>query len=978
MRFSRTKLAAAVITTACALLAPTGVMAQNLVLVPNMEVLKAEMPSDAATLVSANQQGQLYFPGEPVTLKIKLKKADGPVSVEIQEITTRDPEAKAKGAYTDTAGDASLIGLEGKPVKHDVQVDFGAGAEAEVELANLPVPEKFGTYALVITTGGKRHFLTSVARVPQNRDYGTLENTPVFGEGQFMNGDLDQKCAIYARMGIRGFRAEMGWAPGADGAHSWEAADKLFSTAEKYGLRIMVTVGGMNGSVLPFGVPTPAAGWKLETGGYGGTGDWLCHPDLYPAYEKWLTEFITRYWKDGKGALWGLENYNEPWEGGGISGWARDCVQYREIQKIIARAARSVSPDIRLLAASSIMNTEDKLYSDGSKEFDQYVDIFTDHYVVPKMCYGPMVARSKGKESMETETWFVNSEFLLPQGVAQFMASGQSRISPWHPRVLYDFGSFGAAPSPVTTATAALNYMLAGKTFEKIAFPDHLPWVFQYGKDDDNDALLIVFGQLINIGGDDKKERTWSQVDTSPGGTMTIDNADGLLSFFDMAGNPIDGKEGVVTIPLTIMPTYIKSKSGPKAAVERIAEAKMEGKRPVEIIPHDFDAAVADGAKLNVTLHNCLNRAITGTLTIKAPDGISLKASEASVELAAGERKVVTFDVATAKSAAANAYPFDFNFTSDAGDAAYQEVLNAAIAPRHTIEVDGNLDDWKDVAGVTLVPNSTGIDRTELIRRPWLDITGENPKAGAAEFKVAWDENYLYVSARVNDPSPQKDLVSFADRDENSFFHTAASDKIEPYKTFVEEFNKTHPDAKYKSFADVSFVYCRSPEAYIPFRRDRLQIALDTTEGHHDLKPIPGVPEGFHAEPDTDYEYSLYLTDGGSELWRHLAPGVPRIHDMPRQVRGEKTTGVVPGAKHIVKLDGTVYTYEMAIPKSELAELNLTPGTKFGLMVRAGSSDNAHCDYGIDKAATQSNGLTLHPYWERSSNCGVKWTLVAQ
>ena len=32
------------------------------------------------------------------------------------------------------------------------------------------------------------------------------------------------------------------------------------------------------------------------------------------------------------------------------------------------------------------MNTEDKLYPDGSKEFDQYVDIFTDHYVARRMC----------------------------------------------------------------------------------------------------------------------------------------------------------------------------------------------------------------------------------------------------------------------------------------------------------------------------------------------------------------------------------------------------------------------------------------------------------------------------------------------------------------------------------------------------------------------------------------------------------------
>ena len=57
-------------------------------------------------------------------------------------------------------------------------------------------------------------------------------------------------------------------------------------------------------------------------------------------------------------------------------------------------------------------------------------------------------------------------------------------------------------PRRVVAATAALNYFLTGKKFEKIVFKDHLPWVFQFGKDDDREALLVVFGQLMPIAGD--------------------------------------------------------------------------------------------------------------------------------------------------------------------------------------------------------------------------------------------------------------------------------------------------------------------------------------------------------------------------------------------------------------------------------------------------------------------------------------------
>ena len=115
---------------------------------------------------------------------------------------------------------------------------------------------------------------------------------------------------------------------------------------------------------------------------------------------------------------------------------------------------------------------------------------------------------------------------------------------------------------------------------------------------------------------------------------------------------------------------------------------------------------------------------------------------------------------------------------------------------------------------------------------------------------------------------------------------------------------------------------------------------------------------------------------GKSELWRHLAPGVPRINDWPRQPRGKNTTGVVKEARHSVKRNGSVYLYEMAIPKSAIADLKLEPGTNFGFMFKIGNGDGANVEYGKDKAVSKTNGLTLHPYWEPHFDCGVRWTLV--
>jgi len=963
----------------------TFVSAQALVLPDNLAVLKCAAPDANASLLESNAAGQLFYAGEVVNLKIFISKAigsAGPFVIELQEISTRDPEARSTSmeGFSDTAGHAPIIGLEGKPIEIPIEVAFDDKGEATLTLDNFALPARFGTYAVVLKAGSKRQFVASLARVPARREDGKVETVPVFGEGQFLTGgpeEVAKRVEIYSRMGIRGWRSELSWSETADGNLNLEVYAPLFEAAKKHGLGIMVTLGGHPGHWRPFGEPTPASGWRPDSGGYSGSGDWLAHPDNYPRYEKWIEEFSRRFWEDGRGGLWGLENYNEPWEGGGISGWARDAIQYREIQRMIGRAARRVSPEIKLLAASSIMNTEDKLYSDGTNEFNQYVDIFTDHYVVPPMCYGPLVAEAHGKESMETETWVVSTEYMLPNVVAQFMAAGQKRIAPWHPRVLYDNVNGALIPAPVVVATTVFNYFCTGKPFDKIVFREHLPWVFQFGPDSDNDAVLVVFGQLLNAFGNDPKERPFAQVEAAGGGTMTIDNADGLLKFFDLSGNAVHEGEPSVTLPMSFLPVYVKCEQGPVKAAERIRQAKVSGKKPVEILPIDFTKPVAAGSTLLVKVANRLPQTISGTLAVKSPEGLTLVANEQKIDLTGGETKTVSFEITATTTDASNSYPFVFTFSSDAGNAEYAESMNAAIVSKKTIVVDGNLDDWKDVSGVTVIAGVQAADLAEKMRRPWLDIKEELPQGNLGEFKIAYDENFLYISARVNDATPDIEKPLFSTVPADYYYHTAESDKEEPYKTFIEDFNKKFPDAKYKSFADVPFVWKRSPEMYIPFRRDRLQIGLDVTDGWHDLKSNwDRVTPGLTAWPDTDYEYSIYLGQGGAnEIWRHLAPGVPRIHDYPRQVKGQRTTGVVSGGKSFVKYEGTEYTYEIAIPKEELGDLKLSPGTTLGLMLRGGNSQGAHVDYGVDKSVAKVNGLSLHPYWERSSNCGVRWTL---
>ena len=137
------------------------------------------------------------------------------------------------------------------------------------------------------------------------------------------------------------------------------------------------------------------------------------------------------------------------------------------------------------------------------------------------------------------------------------------------------------------------------------------------------------------------------------------------------------------------------------------------------------------------------------------------------------------------------------------------------------------------------------------------------------------------------------------------------------------------------------------------------------------------VPWGFHAVPDTDYEYCAYLcADGKSEVWNLLAPGLPRIHDWPHQPKGKKTTNPTPGARHVVKQNGNVRTYEIALSKANISGLELAAGTSFDFVFRVGNKGGPRIDYGDGKAVTKSNGLTLHPYWQASPSCSVTWRLI--
>ena len=995
----------------------------------NLKTLGCAAPDTRFVLVHTAQPGFVFYPGEKVGLTLKATRGKEPlksVTLEVLEIATRQNRYLEGHSVMTPPPAVELLGKRGK-LDVAVTVADREGATAEVAVESVPVPERFGTYVVTVAPNGARpQFLCTLLRAHKPKA-GFNIDAPVFGEGQFLTHDsqtpehVQWRAQALARLGIRGIRIELGWSEPRPGQYDWRRFDVLMEAMADAKIQALVTMGGHPYWTMPFGQPTPACIPQKP--------DHSCMPRHYEAFGKWIYSFCARYWKGGNGALWAIEHWNEPWEGISISGWESDSNHYRALMKQIAANARKVDPRIKTAAACSIMNTEDKfLAGDDRDELIKLVDLFTDHYVPPRTSYGPMVAKYWGKQSTDTETWIAATEMLLPQVVCQFLACGQDRVTPWHPAMTY-FRAPGSPfkhhmPNPVALASNVFNVFITGRPFQRMLFREHLPFAFQFGKDDD--AVVVLFGRLHAPHGAAIRDTLWWQLGLSQGGSITLDNADGELELYDIAGNrELEGQKQV-TLPMDYLAHYLKApKGGAPLIARRLAAAKIDGVRPVEIIARDLGTPVdAPGAAVAVTLHNLLNRPVEGTLGVTPPAGLKLKTGRVPVKLAAGARADFTFPIAEATPSPANAYPFTFDFARYALLTRWRETLHVVVAKKGTKAVDGKLDDWAGDLGVLVDARHQKADPTERAWMPFLKAKDAQPDGSFAEAKLAWDDGFLYVAARVNDPTDSPGHLRLEKWDEDQYFRSKADDAIceslRPFETFVtadlrrkdvadklkadprwpayQKFLDEHPDAKQAvdsnaarvffqarrknpkaTFADAHYVYKKVPWGDQPWAGDALQLAFDVLDGyeHHRLTPdTDRVPDGFHAMPDTDYELAAYAcTDGKSELWRLLAPGVPRGHHYPRQPRAKLDQGPVAGARHVVRREGTVTTYELAIPWAELKHWKPKAGQTFGFTFRVNNNEGPKLTFGADKSATKTNGLSLHPYWEAKPSCGVRWTL---
>jgi hypothetical protein len=653
--------------------------------------------------------------------------------------------------------------------------------------------------------------------------------------------------------------------------------------------------------------------------------------------------------------------------------------------------------------------------------------------------YGAPVAAKHGIITGETETWGVHSQVLAAQFMTQFLSNGQRFINPTTPDMMWQqigvdkiHGRQGdpgvVTPMPASVTFAAWNAFVQGRVFERIVFTDHLPYLYQFGSDDD--ARFVLVGKLTSTGSGRLRDYPWHQMLKGPNGTITIRDAGNALEIRDLSGNVIErGGNGTYELAMDTRAYFVEPRGDAAEVVRTIRDARIDGIRPVHIAPQMLPAAptAEKPVELPVHVHNVYNRPISGRFKVKSLADQTPLNFTAAVEIDAGETLEVRVPVAKAP---ATGLPLTFTFIAENGEPAeHAEVVHVTGIERGSMAV-GPGGGWDDVRPVTVLKaeGESDVDAIDRIWLPFIEHDDRPTEAKRGEVRLAWDDEHLYISAIVDDAglTPKKRLAAW---DEDQYFWGKHIEKklepLEPYAKFLnfrprkdrmkqakqdpdwpayQEFLDENPQLKKlannrmvrayfyvkaqrpdASLEELNFHYCQIAPNFqgdLPFNGDTFQFAFDfdapdeRMTATHDLTyPAEDLPTNWMSLPDTDYEFALYqCEDGRPELWCLLAPGIPRGHHYPHQKRSEVDQHAVEAESSVTHADGRT-TYRVAIPWHALGVDEPKAGMDFGFTFRFNADQGGGVEFGDRAGATKMNGLTLHPYWKPSPSNTIRWQL---
>ncbi len=271
-----------------------------------------------------------------------------------------------------------------------------------------------------------------------------------------------------------------------------------------------------------------------------------------------------------------------------------------------------------------------------------------------------------------------------------------------------------------------------------------------------------------------------------------------------------------------------------------------------------------------------------------------------------------------------------------------------------TINVNGSINQWKKIGAIPLFLTQQTTNLSLLKAWfPWKKF--QNLKGFSAEVAFAYDNNYLYMMARVKENNKDKDIL--------------------PPLLSGKNWNEFFP-------APANYIYKQAGP--IPGENgDMIKLAFGPVHlgkygkgwlGKYILFPSGNPLHRFGPYVSTLYSYLVYPTNNGkAELLRARTPNFYYLHPLPIDYAWMKKHCTVQGAKVVVQNVKNGYIYQMAIPWQEISVISPAKNKKIRLSfeVQSGSMGNV-LQFSQGKSICSYTTLDFEPPW------GAKYSAETQ
>jgi hypothetical protein len=640
------------------------------------------------------------------------------------------------------------------------------------------------------------------------------------------------------------------------------------------------------------------------------------------------------------------EHWNEPW----VDEWAWNngsAEEYRDMIKQIWNKVKADFPNVNLIGGGSLAYNRDILYGKGNDI--GYVDGSVNHaYSFPgphafhstlmQLTLDKKYSKTQGKAgawqtefgtyrdmfSADKDMWVART---IPSSFLLHMLAGYYAQRPvkgfwfnWRGHGMHDINNNDAAKDAYRTMTRVLE----GTKIVDDVFPKSKSiWgiVFENDYSTDNRTRAAVFvnapfyGEIGNPWNPNGASQAKGNVPSDEySGTMSLSGSG--IQVYDFRGNRINNLNKIPLKPVEVV--YILADMPASKLKQILQNADLQLKTEVKTTVLSLSGLVRKGDTIDVKIENVVNKPRSGTLKINPPQGWTLRTN--SIEwkkLQPGEQRILSFPINSFSKNSENNYNLSYslaiNGKSSPQDSAWN--IQSAYAPKKTINVDGNLNDWNDVIATTM-------------------------GNGAYKFKVAWDLKNLYFAGEIID-------------DNHAPFP--------PFNPSFEWFRKNRVDG-----------------AKGDDNKDGLFIAIDCTKDNPDDLLKDHLLYEKSLASDVDYEFFATYSQGNqSELWRYRAPGTNHQGYYPTNATlspplmkmNASSSGGTEG-KILFSRVGNKTIYEGAISLDTIPELKselvrLKPGDSYfpNLAWRVNGGNEGKKFWTIESGQWEEGGYGFVPQW---------------